>query len=208
MDTRGRGWVALWVALGVLAAVLWCMVVVDLASAADYAPPPESPTEPALGEAFPSCQDPAGEYEGEDGTVAELRLVREDNRLTCLALGGRLDLLRERVFWGLLETLQNGQKISTTNEKLTTIVETLGEILTAQKSLCTAEAPCHVTTGETLSVSDSGSSAGLGEIRMAAQENREASEVATEVGNRDMYIVIGCLVGLAALAMLWRAIHG
>jgi hypothetical protein len=128
----------------------------------------------------------------------------------CEALSDRSDLLRQRVFWGVNETAALSAKVTVANEKLSTVVEHLTVMegqLNQLESLCDESSPCHIVSKESVPVSDPEGHAGIGELKVAAVEIREAAEVGTEVGNRSVWILVGVLVGGLAVTMLWRVFH-
>jgi hypothetical protein len=124
--------------------VVSAMTLPSVSLAEPYAPPEGAVTDPALPESFPECPSPPGGYEGEDGTVAELRALRVEATATCRALGGRLDLLRERVFWTLIELVgvRSAGEGESAGEKA--IVARLQETLAVQLAGVDAENPLPV----------------------------------------------------------------
>lgn len=93
-------------------ALLVCLVFMiwtGRAAAAEYVPP-AAPTEPKLEEGFPVCPETPTEYTGEDQAVAELRAIRIEDTAVCRALRYRLDLIRERQFWIVLEQIEQGKR--------------------------------------------------------------------------------------------------
>lgn len=205
---RGRG-----VLLAVLLAQL-CFAVPG-AAADPYVPPEGAPTEPELAEGFPACETPAGTYEGEDQVVGELRGLREEAAADCEALSDRLDLLRERVFWVLVEQLK-AQETKVPKESLE-MAELIYQRLDHLNELATNPAEGGIITSPLnnrgqvwdthLEAGESEEEEGDEALTLAA-ETKEATEVGTEVYNRGIWILVGALLASLTFFALWRVFHG
>jgi hypothetical protein len=180
--------VGLWAAVLAVSLFFWApaFALVASATAAPYEPPelPGGVTEPGQPEGLAACQGYAGNYEGEDEAVAELRLLRNTNRLTCLASTQRLDLLEARLWWLVAEAVEAHAQRVTTNEKLTSLVGASTEPI-----VVTAEGALPVEDAELLAASG-----GL-------SESVDASGEAVKSG---VYLVAGILAGLVIALMLWQ----
>lgn len=115
---------------------LWCCCCLALASGPVsalaepgpiYEPPEETASEPPAPEGQPTCPDLELEpFEGEDAGAGEVRSLRGELDQVCAALSARLDRVRERTWWVVLESLDAAEQRATTNEKLTKLVEGSG----------------------------------------------------------------------------------
>jgi len=218
--------------LGVVVALALCA---PLAASADpYVPPEGSFTEPELPEDFPACPAPVVTYEGEDGTVAELRALREEASQTCRALSGRLDLARKYTFWTLVQQVEDREILRKAPEEIEELLGLLHEEVETIKNYGTDPSYGGFAVsnldnrGATYTVKiertekeleelEEGKGGGgegawtpkaIGKLQLAAQQTKEATEVGTEVVNNGYWILIGALLGCCAVAIMWKAFHG
>jgi len=122
-----------------------------------YSPPAEIASEPPAPEGQPTCPVLELEpFEGEDMAAGEVRSLRGESAEGCAALSDRLDRLRERVWWAVLELASAAKQRALTNEKLDLVLEAMEEPTCPEPCpvLIEAEGPIEVQDAASKQYSD------------------------------------------------------
>ena len=159
-----------------------------------YTPPAEIASEPPAPEGQPSCPDLELEpFEGEDAAAGEVRLLRGESAEACAAISDRLDRLRERTWWVVLEAVKAAQQREAANDRLEQLLEA--------EEAPTCPAPCPVTIDgeDPIEVQNAAAQQYNDELVSAVDASGEASKIG-------LWFVAGLIVAGLIGALIARSV--
>lgn len=173
---------------------------------AKYTPPESTYTEPSVDPEPAECpvvpEELSSAEEEYSDELVEMRWQRIAMAHFCEAVADRLDEVSRRLWWAVVEAAEGRGQRQLTNEKLTSVAESL---YTLVNSSCSN--PCSVYwegQSKPVTIDQEGAlEAGEGqtaELVSSIDSGAEASKIA-------LYILIGLVVGLPIAAALWRTTH-